>query len=110
MPGDAPDSPKLLKAGAMDLAAKIAKIRDEEREDRFGSVYFFGPGVVFPPEHPEAFFISTVVIAENMIGAAMFELVCFIRIANATLMYAKNQNGCQALDKLLIGSFSLSFS
>ncbi|KAJ3071889.1 H(+)-transporting V1 sector ATPase subunit A [Podochytrium sp. JEL0797] len=47
-------------AGAMDLAAKMPKIRDEEHEAFFGSVYSVsGP----------------VVIAENMIGAAMFELV-----------------------------------
>ncbi|KAJ3284132.1 hypothetical protein HDU79_008489 [Rhizoclosmatium sp. JEL0117] len=47
-------------AGAMDLAAKMPKIRDEENEGFFGSVYSVsGP----------------VVIAENMTGAAMFELV-----------------------------------
>ncbi|KAJ3415968.1 H(+)-transporting V1 sector ATPase subunit A [Chytridiales sp. JEL 0842] len=47
-------------AGAMENAQKLAKIRDEERESFFGSVYSVsGP----------------VVIAENMTGAAMYELV-----------------------------------
>ncbi|KAJ3103944.1 H(+)-transporting V1 sector ATPase subunit A [Phlyctochytrium planicorne] len=44
----------------MDLAAKLPKIRDAEYESQFGSVYSVsGP----------------VVVAENMTGAAMFELV-----------------------------------
>ncbi|RXW24137.1 hypothetical protein EST38_g1695 [Candolleomyces aberdarensis] len=48
-------------AGALQNAKRdLPKIRDEERESRFGQVY----GVSGP-----------VVIAENMIGAAMYELV-----------------------------------
>lgn len=48
-------------AGALANAKKdIGKIRDEDRESRFGQVF----GVSGP-----------VVIAENMIGAAMYELV-----------------------------------
>lgn len=48
-------------AGALQNARKqLPKIRDEERESRFGQVF----GVSGP-----------VVIAENMIGAAMYELV-----------------------------------
>jgi len=47
-------------AGAMDLAQKLAKIRDEEKESAFGYVYSVsGP----------------VVVAEKMNGSAMFELV-----------------------------------
>ena len=48
-------------AGAMENAKKqLPKIRDEERESRFGQVY----GVSGP-----------VVVAENMTGSAMYELV-----------------------------------
>lgn len=48
-------------AGALQNAKRdLPKIRDEERESRFGQVF----GVSGP-----------VVIAENMIGAAMYELV-----------------------------------
>lgn len=48
-------------AGALDNAkAQLPKIRDEDRESRFGQVY----GVSGP-----------VVIAENMAGSAMYELV-----------------------------------
>ena len=48
-------------AGALQNAKRdLAKIRDEDRESRFGQVF----GVSGP-----------VVIAENMIGAAMYELV-----------------------------------
>eukprot|EP00112_Aurelia_sp_Birch-Aquarium-sp1_P015141 Seg3329.1 transcript_id=Seg3329.1/GoldUCD/mRNA.D3Y31 product="V-type proton ATPase catalytic subunit A" protein_id=Seg3329.1/GoldUCD/D3Y31 len=47
-------------AGAMDRAKKLAKIRDEENESKFGFVH----GVSGP-----------VVIAERMSGAAMYELV-----------------------------------
>ncbi len=48
-------------AGALPNAKKdIRRIRDEDRESRFGQVY----GVSGP-----------VVIAENMTGAAMYELV-----------------------------------
>lgn len=48
-------------AGALQNAKKeLVKIRDEDRESRFGQVF----GVSGP-----------VVIAENMIGAAMYELV-----------------------------------
>jgi hypothetical protein len=48
-------------AGAMENAKKqLLKVRDEERESRFGQVF----GVSGP-----------VVIAENMTGAAMYELV-----------------------------------
>jgi V-type H+-transporting ATPase subunit A len=48
-------------AGALQNAKRdLPKIRDEEREGRFGQVF----GVSGP-----------VVIAENMIGAAMYELV-----------------------------------
>lgn len=47
-------------AGAMDRAAKLPKIKDEHREGLFGYVY----GVSGP-----------VVIAENMSGSAMYELV-----------------------------------
>ncbi|KAI9105432.1 ATP synthase alpha/beta family, nucleotide-binding domain-containing protein [Phlyctochytrium arcticum] len=47
-------------AGALENAAKLKKIRDEEDEGAFGSVYSVsGP----------------VVVAENMIGCAMYELV-----------------------------------
>ena len=50
-----------LMAGALSNARRdLQKIRDEERESRFGQVF----GVSGP-----------VVIAENMIGAAMYELV-----------------------------------
>ncbi|CDZ97047.1 v-type atpase [Phaffia rhodozyma] len=52
---------KSIMAGAMQNAKKdLPKIRDEDRESRFGSVF----GVSGP-----------VVIAENMVGAAMYELV-----------------------------------
>ena len=48
-------------AGALQNAKRdLPKIRDEDRESKFGQVY----GVSGP-----------VVIAENMIGAAMYELV-----------------------------------
>jgi V-type H+-transporting ATPase subunit A len=47
-------------AGAMDRASKLPKIKDEHREGLFGYVY----GVSGP-----------VVIAENMSGSAMYELV-----------------------------------
>jgi len=48
-------------AGALQNAKRdLPKIRDEDRESRFGQVF----GVSGP-----------VVIAENMIGAAMYELV-----------------------------------
>jgi hypothetical protein len=48
-------------AGALQNAKRdIAKIQDEDRESRFGQVF----GVSGP-----------VVIAENMVGAAMYELV-----------------------------------
>ena len=48
-------------AGAMENAKKhLPKVRDEERESKFGQVF----GVSGP-----------VVIAENMTGAAMYELV-----------------------------------
>jgi hypothetical protein len=48
-------------AGALQNAKRdLPKVRDEERESRFGHVF----GVSGP-----------VVIAENMIGAAMYELV-----------------------------------
>jgi V-type H+-transporting ATPase subunit A len=48
-------------AGALSNAKnKLIRISDEERESRFGSVF----GVSGP-----------VVIAENMVGAAMYELV-----------------------------------
>lgn len=48
-------------AGALQNAQRhLPKIRDEDRESRFGQVF----GVSGP-----------VVIAENMIGAAMYELV-----------------------------------
>merc|ERR1712241_1228770 len=51
---------KLKMAGAMDMAAKLPKIRDEERENRFGYVFAVsGP----------------VVTAEHMSGSAMYELV-----------------------------------
>jgi hypothetical protein len=51
----------LIMAGALQNAKRdLAKIRDEDRESRFGQVF----GVSGP-----------VVIAENMIGAAMYELV-----------------------------------
>ncbi|KDE08013.1 V-type proton ATPase catalytic subunit A isoform 2 [Microbotryum lychnidis-dioicae p1A1 Lamole] len=47
-------------AGAMENAKKTIKIRDEDRESKFGSVFSVsGP----------------VVVAENMAGAAMYELV-----------------------------------
>lgn len=48
-------------AGALQNAKRhLSKIRDEDRESRFGQVF----GVSGP-----------VVVAENMIGAAMYELV-----------------------------------
>jgi V-type H+-transporting ATPase subunit A len=48
-------------AGALENARRdLPKVRDEDRESRFGHVF----GVSGP-----------VVIAENMIGAAMYELV-----------------------------------
>jgi V-type H+-transporting ATPase subunit A len=48
-------------AGALDNAKRdLPKVREEDRESRFGSVF----GVSGP-----------VVIAENMTGAAMYELV-----------------------------------
>jgi V-type H+-transporting ATPase subunit A len=48
-------------AGALQNARRdLPKVRDEEREGRFGQVF----GVSGP-----------VVIAENMVGAAMYELV-----------------------------------
>lgn len=48
-------------AGAMENAKRrLPKVRDEERESRFGQVY----GVSGP-----------VVVAENMAGSAMYELV-----------------------------------
>lgn len=48
-------------AGALQNAKKeLPKVRDEERESRFGSVF----GVSGP-----------VVVAENMTGSAMYELV-----------------------------------
>lgn len=48
-------------AGALQIAKRdLPKVRDEERESRFGQVF----GVSGP-----------VVVAENMIGAAMYELV-----------------------------------
>ena len=51
----------LIMAGALQNAKKdLPKVRDEERESAFGQVF----GVSGP-----------VVIAENMIGAAMYELV-----------------------------------
>merc|ERR1712241_187328 len=51
---------KLKMAGAMDMAAKLPKIRDEERENKFGYVFAVsGP----------------VVTAEHMSGSAMYELV-----------------------------------
>jgi V-type H+-transporting ATPase subunit A len=50
-----------LMAGALQNARKhLPKVRDEDRESRFGQVF----GVSGP-----------VVIAENMVGAAMYELV-----------------------------------
>ena len=50
-----------LMAGALQNARRdLPKVRDEDRESRFGQVF----GVSGP-----------VVIAENMIGAAMYELV-----------------------------------
>merc|ERR1711971_1194158 len=49
-----------MGAGAMDMAGKLPKIRDEERENRFGYVFAVsGP----------------VVTAEHMSGSAMYELV-----------------------------------
>ena len=49
------------QAGALDNAKKdLSKIRDEDRESRYGQVF----GVSGP-----------VVIAENMTGSAMYELV-----------------------------------
>lgn len=51
----------VIMAGAIENAKKyLPKIRDEERESRFGQVY----GVSGP-----------VVVAENMTGSAMYELV-----------------------------------
>jgi hypothetical protein len=49
-----------MAGGLQNAKRDLAKIRDEDRESRFGQVY----GVSGP-----------VVIAENMIGAAMYELV-----------------------------------
>lgn len=50
-----------VMAGALDNAKRdLKKIRDEDRESRYGSVF----GVSGP-----------VVIAENMAGSAMYELV-----------------------------------
>ena len=49
-----------MAGGLQNAKSDLNKIRDEDRESRFGSVF----GVSGP-----------VVIAENMIGAAMYELV-----------------------------------
>lgn len=58
---DSPPTFDSLMAGALQNAKRdLPKIKDEDRESRFGSVF----GVSGP-----------VVIAENMIGAAMYELV-----------------------------------
>lgn len=60
-------------AGAMENAKKhLPKVRDEERESRFGQVF----GVSGP-----------VVIAENMVGAAMYELV---RVGHDELVGGEN--------------------
>lgn len=49
-----------MAGGLQNAKRELARIRDEDRESRFGQVF----GVSGP-----------VVIAENMIGAAMYELV-----------------------------------
>jgi len=49
-----------MAGGLQNAKSNLDKIRDEDRESRFGAVF----GVSGP-----------VVIAENMIGAAMYELV-----------------------------------
>lgn len=61
-------------AGALQNAKRdLPKIRDEERESRFGQVF----GVSGP-----------VVVAENMIGAAMYELV---RVGHDELVGGKRE-------------------
>lgn len=61
-------------AGALQNARKdLPKIRDEDRESRFGQVY----GVSGP-----------VVIAENMTGSAMYELV---RVGHDELVGGANE-------------------
>ena len=56
-----PNPLNLTMAGALQNAKRdLPKVRDEERESQFGQVF----GVSGP-----------VVVAENMIGAAMYELV-----------------------------------
>ena len=68
---------ELKMAGAMDMAAKLPKIRDEERENkvRFWKIadltnflLAFQFGYVFAVSGP-------VVTAEHMSGSAMYELV-----------------------------------
>ena len=74
-------------AGALQNAKRdLAKIRDEDRESRFGQVF----GVSGP-----------VVIAENMIGAAMYELV---RVGHDELV------GGQSMFNICKGLFSKLFS
>ena len=70
-------------AGALQNARRdLPKIRDEERESRFGQVF----GVSGP-----------VVIAENMVGAAMYELV---RVGHDELVGGAS-DGCFASPHLL---------
>jgi hypothetical protein len=58
---------KSQKAGVMDRAKKLVKIRDSESENSFGYVFSVsGPGKVVA---------KTVVVAEKMVGVCMFELV-----------------------------------
>jgi hypothetical protein len=71
-------------AGALPNAKKhLKKIRDEDRESQFGQVF----GVSGP-----------VVIAENMTGAAMYELV---RVGHEELVGGMYCRPCQAIMELI---------
>ena len=67
---------ELKMAGAMDMAAKLPKIRDEERENkvRFWNIVDLTNSLAF--QFGYVFAVSgPVVTAEHMSGSAMYELV-----------------------------------
>ena len=67
---------ELKMAGAMDMAAKLPKIRDEERENkvRFWKIVDLNTSLAF--QFGYVFAVSgPVVTAEHMSGSAMYELV-----------------------------------
>ena len=67
---------ELKMAGAMDMAAKLPKIRDEERENkvRFWKIVDLTNSLAF--QFGYVFAVSgPVVTAEHMSGSAMYELV-----------------------------------